>query len=227
MISVPVITIDGPTASGKGTVAQKVARLLGFHYLDSGVLYRATALAGMHHAVDVGDIETLSVLASGLELKFEDSKIFLSGENITHSIRAESVGHYASVIATYGPIRQLLLNYQRSFCREPGLVADGRDMGTKVFPEAILKIYLIANAQTRAQRRYQQLLEKGFSANIENILRDLEERDRRDAMRSESPLRAAENAHILDASALTVDETVGQVLQWWQKVPGFCAQAVD
>ncbi|MEP7371494.1 MAG: (d)CMP kinase, partial [Nitrosospira sp.] len=178
---VPVIAIDGPSASGKGTVAQRVAAKLGFHYLDSGALYRLVALATMRAKVDLGDERTISDVAAGLDVVFKGEEIRLGNESVTDAIRTEACGNSASRIAAYPLVRAALLARQRAFCQLPGLVADGRDMGSVVFPDAILKIFLTATAETRAQRRHKQLMEKGIGANIATLLQDIRDRDARDS----------------------------------------------
>lgn len=216
--SVPVITIDGPTASGKGTVAQRVARQLGFHYLDSGALYRLTALAALRSGTALHDEHALAKLAGGLPCGFAGEKILLANENVTEAIRAEEVGNTASKIATLPTLRQALYGLQLRFRMAPGLVADGRDMGTVIFPHAPLKVFLTASASARAQRRYKQLIDKGFSANIHDLLKDLTERDARDANRSIAPLKPAEGSYLLDTSDMTADQAVAQVLAWYASV---------
>ena len=212
---IPVITIDGPTASGKGTVAQKVARQLGFHYLDSGALYRLTALSVLRRGVALDDEHALAKAAEHLHCHFDGGHIFLANEDVTQAIRAEEVGNTASKIAALITVRQALYGLQLSFRKPPGLVADGRDMGTVIFPGARLKVFLTASVEARATRRYKQLIDKGFSANIEDLSRDLKERDERDMNRSSAPLKAAEGAYHLDTSDMTADEAVKQVLSWY------------
>jgi len=212
----PVLTLDGPTASGKGTIAQRVARALGWHYLDSGALYRLTALAALRAGVSLDDPERLAQVAATLPVGFEaDGRIRLGGEDVTDAIRDEAVGNGASRLAVHAGVRAALLGLQRGFRRPPGLVADGRDMGTVVFPDASLKVFLTASAASRADRRYKQLIEKGISANLPGLLQDLRERDARDASRSVAPLAPAEGAYVLDSTSLTVDETVAKVLDRW------------
>jgi len=213
--AVPVIAIDGPTASGKGTVAQRVADTLGWRYLDSGALYRLTALAALREAVPLDDESALARLAASLPITFAGSRIFLSGQEVTDEIRAEMVGEAASRIAALGALRAALLDRQRDFRQMPGLVADGRDMASVVFPDAALKVFLTASAEARAERRYKQLIEKGFSANLESLLRDLRARDARDAGRSHAPLVAAEGAAIIDSTSFSVQQTVQAVLDRW------------
>jgi cytidylate kinase len=212
----PVVTIDGPTASGKGTVAQRTARTLGFHYLDSGALYRLTALAALRGGVGFDDERALETLAARLPVVFEsDGRIRLGETDVTDAIRAEAVGNGASRLAVHPAVRSALMGLQRSFRRPPGLVADGRDMGTVVFPDAVLKVFLTASAESRAERRYKQLIEKGISANLPGLLSDLRERDARDASRATAPLVPAEGAFVLDSTDLDVDQTVRQVLERW------------
>ncbi len=213
---IPVITIDGPTASGKGTVAARVAQKLGFHYLDSGALYRLCAYKALKEEIDLADEAHLAKTAQALSPVFEGGKIFLDEEDVTDKIRAEAVGVAASKVAALPRVREALLDVQKRSRRLPGLVADGRDMGSVIFPDAPLKVFLTASAQARAQRRFNQLKEKGIVANIDTLTRDLEERDRRDMQRAVSPLAPAKDAKILDSSNLTIEETVGQVLQWYE-----------
>lgn len=208
MIPVPVIAIDGPSASGKGTVASLVAAALGFHYLESGALYRLVAyVGGADPARD----------AAQLDVAFRDGRILLSGQDVTDPIHAEAVGNRASEVAKIPQVRAALLERQRAFRRAPGLVADGRDMGTVVFPDASLKVFLTASVGVRAQRRHKQLIDKGIHANLAALSRDLEERDARDAARAVAPLRPAEGAVLLDSSALTIDEVVDKVLMLFRK----------
>ncbi|MFB9242333.1 (d)CMP kinase [Massilia antarctica] len=213
--NIPVIAIDGPTASGKGTVAHKVADRLGFHYLDSGALYRLTALMALRRATELSDEHALAKLAEHLPASFSGGEILLAHENVTQLIRAEEVGNVASKIAALPAVRQALFALQLGFRRAPGLVADGRDMGTVIFPHAQLKVFLTASTEARAQRRYKQLIDKGFSANIEDLLSDLKARDDRDTYRAIAPLMPAEGAHLLDTSNMTADEAVEEVLKWY------------
>lgn len=214
-----VITVDGPSGSGKGTICRLLSSRLGWNLLDSGALYRLTALAARHHGVDLDDVEALQVLAAHLDVRFVasdqniDVKILLEGEEVTHSIRHESIGNEASKIAALQPVRDALLNRQRDFAQAPGLIADGRDMGTVVFPDAVLKIYLDASAQERAQRRYKQLIDKGLGASLEDILRDIVARDDRDMNRSVAPLKPAEDAIRLDSTSLSIEEVLSVVLE--------------
>lgn len=218
MTIVNVITIDGPTASGKGTVAHKVADAVGFHLLDSGALYRLVALASDRAGVDPADIGTLARIAARLDVKFGPDRVWLQGEEVSRAIRAEAIGNRASAIAVHQSVRDALTQLQRSFRKLPGLVADGRDMGTVIFPDAQLKVFLTASVEARARRRYKQLIDKGISANIEDLLRDLETRDARDRTRTAAPLRPAEDAKLLDTSDMTVDQAVAQVLEWFAAV---------
>jgi len=212
---IPVISIDGPTASGKGTVAHRVADQLGFHYLDSGALYRLTALMALRRGTDMRDEHALAKLAEHLPCSFSGACVMLAHENVTESIRAEDVGNMASVIAALPAVRQALFALQLGFRRSPGLVADGRDMGTVIFPHATLKVFLTASAKARAERRYQQLIGKGISANMENLLMDLNARDERDTHRAIAPLQPAEGAYVLDTSDMTADQAVALVLKWY------------
>lgn len=211
---IPVITIDGPTASGKGTVAHRVADKLGFHYLDSGALYRLTALTALRRGTDLRDEHALAKLAEHLPCHFANGEILLAQENVTEQIRAEEVGNTASKIAVLPTVRHALVGLQLGFRKTPGLVADGRDMGTVIFPHATLKVFLTASVEARAQRRYKQLIGKGFSATMEDLLMDLQARDERDTHRAIAPLVPAEGAHVLDTSAMTADEAVEAVLKW-------------
>ncbi len=214
--AIPVICIDGPTASGKGTLASEVARRLGYHLLDSGALYRATALAAQDAGIDLDDEAAVARLAAGLPVSFQDHRIFLAGRDITDPLRLESTGGMASRVSRHPAVRQALHGLQLSFRRLPGLVADGRDMGTVVFPDAPLKVYLTASAEQRAQRRYKQLISKGNPANIADLLADLKMRDERDSSRAVAPLKPAEDALLLDNSDMGIEPSVQQVLDWWQ-----------
>ena len=214
-LNIPVITIDGPTASGKGTVAHKVADHLGFHLLDSGALYRLTALSAIRRGTDMRDEHALAKVAEHLPVRFNGGHIYLGTEEVSNAIRVEEVGNTASKIAALPAVRQALYGLQLSFRETPGLVADGRDMGTVIFPGAKLKVFLTASVEARAQRRYKQLIDKGFSANMDDLLADLQSRDARDTQRAVAPLVPAEGAHLLDTSHMTVDEAVAQVLNWY------------
>ena len=212
----PVITIDGPTASGKGTVAALVAANLGFHLLDSGALYRLAALASQRYNIAADDSDALAKLIDDLHITFREGLAQLDGVDVSSEIRAEEVGKRASAIAVHAPVRAALVARQRAFRKEPGLVADGRDMGTVIFQDAALKVFLTASAEARAARRHKQLIQKGFSANIDDLLRDLRERDARDSQRVAAPLKPAADAKLLDTSTLSVDQAVDQVVQWYQ-----------
>jgi CMP/dCMP kinase len=212
----PVITIDGPTASGKGTVAAVVAAELGFHLLDSGALYRLAALASVRYNIAADDADALANLIGELHITFREGIAQLDGVDVSTDIRAEKVGNRASAIAVHAPVRAALVARQRAFRKQPGLVADGRDMGTVIFPDAVLKVFLTASVEARAERRYKQLIQKGFSANMDDLLRDLRERDARDSNRAAAPLKPAADAKLLDTSALTIDQAVDQVLKWYR-----------
>lgn len=211
----PVIAIDGPTASGKGTIAQRVAEKLGFHYLDSGALYRLVAWRALGSRRDLTDEAAILALAQTMAPRFHAGRIELDGIDVTDAIRAEEVSRAASVVAVHPAVRRALLELQHRSRRAPGLVADGRDMGTVVFPDAVLKVFLTASVAARAERRHKQLIEKGFSTNIADLSQDLEARDARDAERAAAPLRPAEDAYRLDSSGLSIDEVVAQVLNWY------------
>jgi len=210
----PVIAIDGPTASGKGTVAQRVAAALGWHYLDSGALYRLVALRALETGVEADDAPALADLARRLRPSFDGDLIGLDGRDVSREIRREDVGALASRIAVHAALRAALLDLQRGFRRPPGLVADGRDMGTVVFPDAGLKVFLTASVEARAERRHKQLSEKGFPSNITVLLQDLRARDERDSSRVAAPLRPAEGARQLDSSDLSIEQVVSQILRW-------------
>ncbi len=213
---IPVIAIDGPSASGKGTVAERVARVLGFHYLDSGALYRLTALAAKQAGLPLDGAGALGVLAANLDVRFADGEIFLSNQIVTDEIRSEACSRNASMVAAIPEVRAGLLTRQRAFRQPPGLVADGRDMGSVVFPDAALKVFLTAAPEIRAQRRYNQLMDKGIPANMQGLLQDIEERDARDASRAVAPLQRGE-ALLLDTTSLTIQQAVDQVLGWFAK----------
>ena len=217
-MSVPVITIDGPTASGKGTVAHRVASELGWQVLDSGALYRLTALAVLERGIDPRDLQAVSAVPSKLNIQFHTNGILLDGQEASARIRHEEIGNLASQIAPIPALRAALLERQRAFRVSPGLVADGRDMGTIVFPDAPLKIFLVADVEARAQRRCNQLIEKGISANLEDLLKDMRERDARDMQRTVAPLVPAQDAHVVDSSHLTIDQTVQVIIDLWSAV---------
>jgi len=215
--NVPVLTVDGPTASGKGTLAAALAGRLGYHHLDSGALYRATALRALRLGVQPDEEARLATLARALPMRFENQRALLDGEDVTAALRQEAVGSLASRIAALPEVRRALVDLQWSFRQLPGLVADGRDMGTVIFPGADLKVFLTASADTRAERRHRQLLDQGVPANIAALRADLRARDERDQNRSVAPLKPAPQARLLDNSALSIEHSVDQVLGWWQQ----------
>ena len=225
--SVPVITVDGPSGSGKGTLGQWLAQHLGWHFLDSGAVYRVLALAALRHEVSLDDAVALVSLAHGLPLAFEPGDgsdttvVLLDGEDVGAELRTEACGNAASQVAAIPEVRDALLDRQRGFRQAPGLVADGRDMGTVVFPDANLKLFLDASAEMRAQRRYKQLKEKGIDAKLPRLIEEIAERDRRDRTRAVSPLRPADDAMVIDASEMSIDEVRAAVADkldsfaWW------------
>jgi cytidylate kinase len=212
----PVIAIDGPTASGKGTVASLVAQKLGYHYLDSGALYRLLALASEKEGIDAQKGSELGLLVPKLLISFKNNQIILNGDDVTEAIRTESIGLRASEVAAHPEVRLALVDLQRSFRQFPGLVADGRDMASVIFPDAILKVFLTATAAARAERRYKQLIAKGISAKLDDLLQDLQSRDARDSNRGAAPLVIAEGAKVLETSDLSIDQAVKTVLDWYQ-----------
>ena len=216
--NIPVIAIDGPTASGKGTLAALVAQQLGYHYLDSGALYRLTAFAALQAglALDTAHEQAIADLARTLPVEFQGEHVLLSGVNVSEAIRTEEAGMNASKVSVLPLVRQALVDLQLSFRRLPGLVADGRDMGTVIFPEADLKVFLTASAEKRAERRHKQLISKGISTTIDVLRADLTARDARDTQRSVAPLKPAQDALPLDNSSLSIDSSVTQVMHWWQ-----------
>ena len=214
MSPAPVIAIDGPSASGKGTVAQLVAETLGFHRLDSGALYRLVALAAARAGIDPGDEAKLAALAVRLPVRFEDERILLDGEAVTDAIRTEECSLAASRVAALAAVRGALLERQRAFRRPPGLVAEGRDMGSIVFPDAGLKIFLTASLEARAERRHKQLKEKGIAATLPGLLQDLRERDARDASRSVAPLKQSSGARLLDTTSLSAAQAAALIVGW-------------
>ena len=214
-MSAPVIAIDGPSASGKGTIAKRVAEALGYHYLESGALYRLVAVLSLGKGLT--DESALARAAEGMDLRFQGDAILLENQDVSDKIREEAVGNRASEVARMPAVRQSLLKRQRAFRQPPGLVADGRDMGTVVFPDAALKVFLTASPEVRAERRYKQLIEKGINANLRALSRDLQERDARDANRAVAPLVPASDSQVLDSTALSVDEVVQRILQLYQE----------
>ena len=215
---IPVIAIDGPSASGKGTIAQLVARKLGFHYLDSGALYRLVALKAIQLDADMQNSGQLAEIARNLNVYFKDEQIYLDGKIVTDDIRTEQCGIAASQLAAYPQVRAALTERQRAFRQLPGLVTDGRDMGSVIFPDANLKIYLTASAGERAQRRHKQLIEKGMSANITDLLQDIQKRDERDSNRSIAPLQQGADAKLLDTTSLTISQAQDTVLSWYNDI---------
>ncbi len=215
---VPVIAIDGPSASGKGTVAQLVSESLGFHYLDSGTLYRLVALEAIRTGVDLNDESALVNIARHLDVSFTDRKIKLRTEDVTSLIRHEIYSNGASQVAAHSQLREALLERQRSFRKAPGLVTDGRDMCSVVFPGATLKIFLTASAEIRAQRRYKQLIEKGEDVNIITILKDIEERDDRDSSRRVAPLKQGMDSSFIDTTLLNIAEVVNEILKKYSEI---------
>lgn len=207
-----IITIDGPSGSGKGTIAALLAKNLGWKVLDSGALYRLTGLQARNQNASFQDGDVLGEIAGHLQVEFKDGKILLEKQDVTHAIRSEIAGNDASRVAVVAQVRAALLGWQQRFASSQGLVADGRDMGTVIFPQAALKIFLTASAEERARRRYKQLKEKGMSVTLASLVEEIRERDERDMNRSEAPLRAADDALVIDSSAQTIDEVVEQIL---------------
>lgn len=214
-MSVPVLTIDGPSGAGKGTVSRSVAKKLGWHYLDSGSIYRSLAIAVLDKAIDLKDVSKIVQIAEELVLEFEcgdELKVKLDGADITARLSSETTGDTASIIAAYPDVRAVLLQKQKDFQQAPGLIADGRDMGTVVFPEALNKVFLTASAEERASRRHKQLKEKGIDANLVQITKEIEARDRRDQERATAPLKAAEGSLLIDSSNLSIDQVIEEVM---------------
>ena len=217
--SIPVITIDGPSGAGKGTVARIVAEQLGWHLLDSGAIYRVLAVAAQHHNISVDDEDSLLPVAAHLDVQFQicsegEGKVILEGEDVSNAIRTEEIGALASKVAAFPRVREALLRRQRAFKVAPGLVADGRDMGTVVFTQAPVKVFLTASAEERAQRRFNQLNAKGFDVKIGRLLDDIRQRDERDQNRKVAPLVPAEGALIIDSTELSIDEVVSKILSF-------------
>ena len=213
---IPVICIDGPTASGKGTLAAQVAQKLGYHYLDSGALYRLTALAAQHAGVALDDADSAAAVAQTLAVRFTGDRVFLNDVDVSSVIRTEAAGMAASRVSAHPAVRNALVALQQGFRKLPGLVAEGRDMGSVIFPEATLKIYLTASALHRAERRHKQLISKENPPTIADVQQDLEARDARDMSRQHAPLKPAEQARLLDNSDLSIEKSVAQVIDWWQ-----------
>jgi len=216
-MSISVITIDGPSGSGKGSIAQRVAKHLGYHLLDSGALYRLTALSASKHSVAMSDEPRLAQLAADLDVQFVaqaegEAKVMLAGEEVTLDIRSEKCGMNASKIAALSSVRAALLQRQRDFCQAPGLVADGRDMGSVVFPEAVLKVFLTASARERGNRRFLQLKARGIDVSLRGLVKDIEERDARDINRAVAPLRPADDAILLDSTSMSIDAVEAKLL---------------
>ncbi|MCG8709013.1 (d)CMP kinase [Brenneria sp. 4F2] len=221
-VTAPVITVDGPSGVGKGTLCKALAEALQWHLLDSGAIYRVLALAALHHQVDIQSEEALVPLASHLDVRFISGggqlEVILEGEDVSNEIRTEDVGNTASQAAAFPRVREALLRRQRAFREAPGLIADGRDMGTVVFPDAPVKIFLDASAEERARRRMLQLQEKGFSVNFERLLSEIRERDTRDRNRPVAPLVPAADALVLDSTEMTIDEVIARALAYSRKV---------
>ena len=212
---IPVVTLDGPSGAGKGTVSRALAERLGWHYLDSGAIYRSLAIAVQDQAIDLADEYSIVAVAQSMTLSFASGaipRVVLNGQDITDRIGTETCGNTASKVAAIGAVRRVLLQKQREFRRLPGLIADGRDMGTMVFPDAPLKIFLTASAGERALRRYKQLKEKGMDVSLSRLTKELEERDQRDMERNDAPLKPADDAHYLDSSSLTVEQVIDRCL---------------
>ncbi|MGE0357709.1 MAG: (d)CMP kinase [Burkholderiales bacterium] len=214
---IPVIAIDGPSASGKGTVAERVAAALGFRYLDSGALYRLVTLRALRRAVPLDDAASLARAAREMEISFRDGQLWLDGEDVTEAVRTEAVSGATSRVAASPAVREALLERQRGFRAAPGLVADGRDMGSVVFPDARLKVFLTAEVPVRAERRHKQLMEKGMYAKMPDVVEDLRQRDTRDSNRPVAPLRHYPDALFLDTTRLSIDQAVDQVLSWYRE----------
>lgn len=211
---IQVVTIDGPSGSGKGTIGRSIAQLLGWHFLDSGAMYRITALAAEQQGVAFDDAQALALLASDMDVTFavEGEGVLLNGQPVTDAIRTETCGNNASKVAALTPVRDALLDRQRAFRQAPGLVADGRDMGTVVFPDAPVKVFLTASAEKRAERRYKQLSDKGLDVTLTVLVDEIKERDRRDSERAVAPLKPADDAVLIDSSELSIQQVVDRVM---------------
>ncbi|WP_394129903.1 (d)CMP kinase [Shewanella maritima] len=223
-VRAPIITVDGPSGAGKGTISQLLAQKLGWHLLDSGAIYRVLALAAIHHDVELENEEAITLLAAHLDVKFisnadlDGIKVVLEGEDVTTAIRSQDVSNAASKVASLPRVREALLRRQRAFSAEPGLVADGRDMGTVVFPDAPVKLFLTASAEERAQRRYNQLQDKGFDVKIDRLLAEIIERDDRDMNRAAAPLKPAEDALVIDTTGIGIEGVLELVLEHVNKL---------
>ncbi|WP_133512086.1 (d)CMP kinase [Candidatus Thiosymbion oneisti] len=215
---IPIVTIDGPSGTGKGTIAELLARRLGWHCLDSGALYRTLGLAAQRRGLDPDAVAALAALASTMQVEFRDRRVLLDGEDVSEAIRTQAVGNAASRIAVHGPVRERLLARQREAASLPGLVADGRDMGSVVFPDAPLKLFLTASTEERAERRYKQLRQKGLDVSLSPLVREIRERDERDASRSAAPLKPPLGALVVDTTAMTIAEVLVRVLEAVKRV---------
>jgi cytidylate kinase len=214
-VPIPVIAIDGPSASGKGTVAQGVAQALGFHYLDSGAIYRVLGLAAVRAGIDLENARDVLAALLQAEIKFIGTQVILDAHDVSETIREETMSDAASKVSAHAEVRQVLVERQREFRRPPGLVADGRDMGSVIFPDAVLKIYLTASAQARAQRRYKQLIDKGLGANMAGLLQGITLRDQRDSARAAAPLQKQPDAIEVDTTHLSADKAIAQILRYF------------